>query len=572
MNDLAIRGGLIYAGSGGEPFAGDIVIRDDRIVAIGSTKERARNDIDADGCMVTPGFIDIHSHYDGQATWSNRLSPSSEHGVTTVVTGNCGVGFAPCAPADWERLIELMEGVEDIPNAVMSAGLPWAWETFDDYLDFLDGRHYDVNIGTQLPHSALRVFVMGQRGAERKPATDADLAAMTRLTTDALRAGALGFASSDTLFHRTARGEPVPTLRAGDRELDAIAGGIREAGRGVIEILVDLDDEPRSIVARLARIQRSSGFGLSFTLAQAGSDPNKWRAILDEVGAVNEAGANLRGQVIGRPIGILLGHDLSYNPFFGCPSYAPLRDMPLAEKVQRLRDPQWRARLLSEQPTASTQPIHAFARTFDRMFKVAEYIDYEPVLENSVAAQAARNGIAPLALVYDWLLEDEGRTMLYVTIGNYVQGTLDHSFEMMSSEHTVFGLGDGGAHYGIICDASWTTHTLTYWGRDRIRGRLELPQLIRKLTREPAEMMGLHDRGRIAVGMKADLNVIDHARLSLFAPHVVNDLPASGKRLTQRADGYVATIVNGRTTYRHGMATEELPGRLIRGGLRASDR
>ncbi|WP_326522971.1 N-acyl-D-amino-acid deacylase family protein [Sphingomonas sp.] len=566
MLDLAIKGGAVLDGSGSDAFTADIGIADGRIVEIGKVTTPARRTIDADGATVTPGFVDLHSHYDGQLTWGERMSPSSDHGVTTVVTGNCGVGFAPCRPQDRARLINLMEGVEDIPELVLSEGLPWAWETFGEFADFVGARRFDVDVGLQLPHSALRVYVMGERGAAREPATDDELSAMQGIAADAMRLGALGFATSNTLFHRTADGAPVPTQGAAERELIAIAGGLRQAGHGVIEMLIDLyAGDIDENVARLARIERASGHGLSFTLAQAGPSSDSWRRALAGIEAANAAGARVCGQVIGRPIGILIGHALSYNCFFGCPSYAPLRDLPLHARIATLRTPEVRAALLAESPEASNQPIHAFARRFEQIFRVSRMIDYEPRADRSVAALAVERGVSPLEMAYDLLLEDDGHAILYAVIGNYMDGNLDYALELMQHPNTILGLGDGGAHYGLICDASYSTHMLTYWSRDRAAGRIPLAEVVRKLTSQPAEMVGLNDRGRIALGRKADLNVLDHARMTLYAPRVTHDLPARGKRLVQPVDGYLATIVDGAATYRHGVATGELPGRLIRG-------
>lgn len=565
MLDILIKGGEVHDGTGAPAANADIGIADGVIVEIGRISSPARQIIDASGAIVTPGFVDIHSHYDGQVTWGQRMSPSSGHGVTTVVTGNCGVGFAPCRQEDRGRLISLMEGVEDIPEIVMTSGLPWSWETFGEYLDFVGSRKFDVDVGMQLPHSAMRVYVMGERGASREAANGQDLASMQRIVVDAMKSGALGFATSNTLFHRTSKGEPVPTQGAAERELLAIAEGLREAGHGTMEMLIDVYDDIPGIVEYMARLEKAAGHGLSFTLAQAGADAEGWRQILSCMEDANAKGARLRGQVIGRPIGVLLGHALSYNCFFGCPSYEPLRSLPLSKRMAALRQPELKARLLAETPVVSSQPIHAFARRFDKVFKVSRSIDYEPTADRSVAAMAAERGITAEEMAYDLMLEDDGLAILYAVVGNYNNGNLDHALELMEHPDTVLGLGDGGAHYGLICDASYTSHMLAYWTRDRDRGRMALPEVVRKLTSQTAGVVGLADRGVLKPGFRADVNVIDYERMALYAPQVVRDLPAGGQRLIQPVDGYRATIVNGTTTYQNGVATGDLPGRLIRG-------
>lgn len=566
--DLVLRGGQIYDGRGSEPFVADVGIDDGLIVAVGEVGEVGLQEIDASGCIVTPGFVDVHAHYDGQVTWANSLTPSAEHGVTTVLTGNCGVGFAPCRPSDRESLVELMEGVEDIPEVVMTAGLPWTWTTFPEYLDVVGERNFDIDVATQLPHSALRVFVMGQRGLDREDATAQDLVEIRRLTEQAMAAGALGVGTSDTVFHRSSTGDYSPTLGVAKDEMLAIAQGLADAGHGVIEILLDLgsvdSENAAEHIKTLAEIEHISGHGLSFTLLQVATKPTVWSEMLEHVAKANRAGATLRAQVIGRPVGILLGHSFSYNPFFGCASYAPLIDLDLDEKVKRLLDPELRAKILSERPERSNQPIHAFSRQFHRMFPIDTEIDYEPALSESIEAQADKLGVTPLELAYDHMLSNGGMAGLYIAVGNYADGNLDHTLVMMKDENTILGLGDGGAHLGIICDASYPTHMLAYWGRDREVG-LPLPEIVRKLTSETASAIGLHDRGVLEAGFRADINVIDHDALTLYAPEVVRDLPADGRRLVQHADGYVATIVNGVQTYRNGQPTGELPGRLVRG-------
>lgn len=566
--DLVIRGGQIYDGIGSEPYVADVGIVDGQIAAIGTIPVKAQTEIDATGCIVTPGFVDIHAHYDGQVTWGERLTPSSEHGVTTVVNGNCGVGFAPCRPEDRSSLIELMEGVEDIPEIVMTEGLPWTWTTFPEYLDVVGDRQFDVDVGTQVPHSALRTFVMGERGLNREQATPQDRQQIRELTTQAMHAGALGVGTSDTGFHRSSKGDAAPTYGVAEDELVAIAKGLADAGHGVIETLLDLGtitaENAKGYVELLARVQSESGFGLSFTLLQVANNPDAWREVLTQVALANGEGASLKAQVIARPVGILLGHGLSYNPFHGCPSYQPLLELELEERIERLHDPELRQRLLTERPERSSQPIHAFSRQFHRMFTFSDTIDYEPDVATSLQAEADRLGVAPLELAYEHLLTEGGTAGLYVAVGNYAEGNLDHTLEMMADPNTVLGLGDGGAHLGIICDASWTTHMLSYWGRDREVG-LEIKDIVRMMTSETARTVGLKDRGVLQIGYRADVNVIRHEDLELFAPKAVQDLPAGGRRLVQHSQGYVATIVAGEVTYRNGEPTGALPGRLIRG-------
>ncbi|WP_150293708.1 N-acyl-D-amino-acid deacylase family protein [Sphingobium estronivorans] len=563
--DLVIRGGLVCDGTGSEPYEADIAISGDRIVEIGKVTARGRDEIDATGRIVTPGFIDLHTHYDGQAIWSERLVPSSQHGVTTAILGNCGVGFAPCRASDRERLIGVMEGVEDIPEVVMTEGLPWDWETFPDYLDALDRRRRDIDVAAYVPHSALRVYVMGERGAARESATPVDMEKMQTLVRGAMDAGAIGFATSRQFIHRTCDGEMIPSFDAAEEELRLLVAAMGE-DRGAFQIVLDVPhgswtDE----LHMLRRVMGSSGRTAMFTLGQGTSNPNDWREALAIVHEANAEGRSIRAQVFPRPIGIIVGLNLSANPFMDRPSYKQL-PQDLAARVAALRDPAVRARILAEAPAGGMTPLQAMSNDFERMFPMADTPDYEPRMEDSVASRARRQGVSPQELAYDLLLEDDGHAMLYVAIGNYGQGTLDPIREMMLDEATVVGLGDGGAHYGMVCDASFPTFMLTHWVRDRAENRLPLPWVVKALTRDPALAVGLHDRGTIAPGMKADLNVIDLDRIRLPKPTVKHDLPAGGRRITQDAEGYCATIVSGVPIQRDGIATGLLPGRLVRGG------
>jgi N-acyl-D-aspartate/D-glutamate deacylase len=563
--DLVIRNGTLIDGSGSSARTADVAIDAGRIAAVGEVRASGREELDAKGQLVTPGFVDIHTHYDGQATWDERMQPSSLHGVTTVVMGNCGVGFAPCRLDDHDRLIRLMEGVEDIPFPVLSEGLPWSWESYPEYLDSLQRRRFDVDIGSQLPHAALRVYVMGERGANREPATEADIAAMSELAERAAQAGALGFTSSRTLNHRTSDGQPTPTLTAAEDELLGIAMGLSRAGRGVLQFVSDFLD-PEAEFAILRRIVERSGRPLSFSLVQNGRAPEQWQHMLQQLTAANADGLPMLAQVCGRPVGILFGLELTLHPFCTHPSYRAIAKLPLQERVRQLRDPQLRARLLSERASARHGFIAHMDRLWSSLFVLGDPPDYEQTPERAIGAQAQQRGVRPEELALDQLLSDGGRGMLYLPFLNYADGSLNAAHAMLSHPHAIPGLSDGGAHVGMICDGSFPTSNVTHWTRDRTRGpKLALEQMISLQTRATARAVGLLDRGVIAPGYRADLNVIDYDKLSLRAPEVSHDLPTGGRRLIQRAEGYVATIVAGEVTYRDGVATGALPGRLLRG-------
>ena len=565
--DLVIRGGEVADGLGGSLRSVDVAVRDGLIVEVGQLTGSGKQEIDARGLLVTPGFVDIHTHYDGQVMWDSQLAPSSWHGVTTAVMGNCGVGFAPVRTRDHERLIELMEGVEDIPGAALHEGLGWGWESFADYLDAVERRPHDIDVCAQLPHGALRVYVMGERAARLEAATPDDIAQMRSLAAEAMRAGALGFSTSRSMNHRSIKGEPIPSLRATREELMGIALGLRDAGRGVLQFISDFNAPSLEVeFAMLRELVEVSGRPMSISLAQRHSSSRGWRKLLDLVGDAVSAGLTMRAQVAPRPIGVLFGLQGSRNPFSSCPSFkAEVAALPLAGKVERLRDPLLRARLLVEIEALQGDSMGLRLTAFDRIFPFGDPPDYEPAASSSLTAQAASRGVSAAELAYDLLLEDEGRAFLFAPFANYADYNLDACREMLSDPNTVVGLGDGGAHVSIISDGSFPTCLLTHWGRDRPQGRFDLAWLVKRQTSDTARAVGLLDRGVIAPGMKADLNVIDMAKLGLSAPVMSADLPAGGKRLLQRASGYVATVVSGVPVYRDGQATGALPGRLVRG-------
>ena len=560
---LVIRGGLVVDGTGAAPFEADVGISGARIVAVGRVPERGIEEIDARGLLVTPGFVDAHTHYDAQVMWANHITPSSNHGVTTVLMGNCGVGFAPCRPEQRDMLVRLMEGVEDIPEPVLTEGLPWNWQSFPDYMDRLDARRFDLDVATQVPHAALRVFVMGERGAAREPATATDRAEMARLAAEGIRAGALGFSTSRTLNHKTVDGQPTPTLDAAEDELTEIARAIGQTGSGWLQVISDFGATIETEFAMLRRLVAVSGRPMTTTVLERISKPQEWRHVLGMIADANAAGHAMTGMVLTRPTGIMLGFEISQNPFVECPSWAEIAHLPFPAKLAALRDPSLRARLLDESPRDPA--LANRLRRWDRIFPLGDPPDYEPPAERSIGAEARRTGVDPAALAYDRLLENEGRTILYRPLSNYANGTLDTVREMMVHPNTLIGLGDGGAHVSILCDASAMTYGLTHWTRDRATGRFPVEWMIRRLTRDNAHALGLKDRGVVAPGLKADINVIDHARMTLRAPHVVYDLPAGGRRLMQRADGYVATVLSGEIVSRDGVSTGRLPGRLVRG-------
>lgn len=566
MFDLVVRNGSVIDGTGEAARRADVGITDGRVVEVGPNLGRGTREIDADGHLVTPGFVDVHTHYDGQATWDNALAPSSWHGVTTVVMGNCGVGFAPVASHNRERLVQLMEGVEDIPGAALDEGLTWEWESFGEYLDHLDGRHRDIDVGAQLPHGALRLHVMGERGANAEPATAEDIAEMAAIARQGILDGALGFTTSRTLNHRTSLGEHTPTLKAERDELVGIAEGVGSTGRGVLQVVsdfIDLDYELETFRLMADR----SGRPISVSIAQGKNRPDDWKTLLDAFAASTAAGVTMRGQVGARAVGILLGLQATLNPFMTSPTYAEIAELPLGERVARMRDPEVKRRIIETSTSDRSGSVTGtrLLEQFSLMFPFGDPPDYEPDPSTSIAAEAARQGVEPAELAYDLITADKGEGFLYLPFLNWAAGNLDVVGEQLAHPASIPGLSDGGAHVGTICDASFPTTLLQWWGRDRPTGRLPLELLVAKQTRGTAEALGMLDRGLLVPGMRADLNVIDHDALSLSAPTMAFDLPAGGKRLLQKAEGYRHTFVAGTEIMADGESTGATPGRLVRG-------
>jgi N-acyl-D-aspartate/D-glutamate deacylase len=568
--DLVIRNGFVVDGAGGDPFVGDVAVDGGRIVEVtpagatgDHTRRLARRELDAEGLVVTPGWVDVHTHYDGQATWDPELTPSAWHGVTTTVFGNCSVGFAPVRPGREDFLINLMEGVEDIPGSVLSEGIDFRWESFGEYLDALEATPHVMDIGTQVPHAALRFYVMGERGADHTEVpTDDEIAEMGRLAAEAVTAGALGFSTSRTVKHRAADGRFTPSLSAVDAELVGIAEAIGTTGRGVLQCNSDFNTPGE--LPLLRKLAEVSGRPLSFSLIQVDHAPERWRELLDGVAAANAAGQMLRVQVGARPIGVLFGLEATLHPFLGHAAYKPLADLPIDERVARLRRSEVRDALLAERVDGGFAAW--LGNALERTFELSDPPDYEPPPSASVAARAERAGRSMWELAYDLLLADDGRALLYHPFENYSDGSLDAVGEMLRSPHAVAGLGDGGAHVGTICDASYPTSLLVHWTRDRTRGELlPLPFVVKRQTLDTARAMGFTDRGALRAGLRADINLLDLDGMHLHLPAIVRDLPAGGKRLVQRVDGYRHTLVAGVETYVDGEWTGATPGRLLRG-------
>jgi N-acyl-D-aspartate/D-glutamate deacylase len=576
VNDLIVRDGVLADGTGGPLRRGDVAVTDGVITAVGTDLGRARREIDADGLLVTPGFVDPHTHYDGQATWDAILAPSSQHGVTSVVMGNCGVGFAPVEPDRHDWLIGMMEGVEDIPGTALAEGLPWDWQSFPEYLDSLDRQARTIDVGTHVPHAALRAFVMGERGADPAAVPSAgELERMRRLVGEGLAAGAIGVSTSRTELHRTVTGQNLGTLRAAEPELTALARALHDHGAGVFQLLSDAyrtgDDEfARRELDLIHHLARTSGRPVSFTVQQSNDAPERWRDLMGWAETLTAAGLDVKGQVAPRPIGVLLGLQTTVNPFTPCRAYARIAGLPLAERVIAMRDPERRERI-TRAHLALTSGDGAFAGLaflgrFDDMYVLGDPVDYALDSRRSLGAAARAAGVAPVDYVYDTLLAGEGRQLIYSPFFNFSHGNLGAVREMITSPAALFGLSDAGAHCGTICDASMTTSYLSMWARDRRdRDGLAVERVVHQITQRPAAHVGWLDRGVLAPGYLADLNVVDLDRLGCHPPELVNDLPAGGRRLIQAALGYQWTIKRGTVTFAGGAPTGEQPGALVRG-------
>jgi N-acyl-D-amino-acid deacylase len=572
MHDLVIRNGALIDGTGAPARTADIAIDGGVITAVGVVSESGVREIDASGLLVTPGWVDIHTHYDGQVTWDPYMTPSSWHGVTTVVMGNCGVGFAPARPDKRDWLISLMEGVEDIPGSALAEGIKWNWESFPEYLDSIDAQSRVLDVATQVPHGSVRAYVMGDRGARNEVATPEDITEMARLVGEGVAAGALGFSTSRTMLHRSKDGEPVPGTFANADELMAVGRAMAAAGHGVFELASDMapaEDEFEWMKA----LSKETGVAVTYGLLQSPMQPQKWRDLLRLTEEARDEGAQITAQIACRPTGMVLGWQSTVHPFIARASYRAIADLPFAQRLEHLKDPAVRAAILAESSPDMGPIGRILTEGYDRMFRLENgaALDYEPRAEDSVATLAETTGQAADAIVYDMLMERDGRGYIYLPLLNYSLFNFDHIREMMDHPMTVLSLSDGGAHCGVICDASFPTYMLSYWARDRERGaRVPLEQVVRMQTRDTARLYGLNDRGVIAPGMKADVNVIELAKLKILAPEMVFDLPADGRRLIQKAEGYRATVVSGVVTFENGEATGAMPGKLVRGPQHAS--
>ncbi len=567
MHDLVIRGGTVVDGTGAAARIADVAVDGGLISKVGAIEARGRREIDASGLLVTPGWVDIHTHYDGQATWDSYLSPSCWHGVTTVVMGNCGVGFAPARPDQHDWLISLMESVEDIPGSALAEGIKWDWETFPEYLDSLDRKPFVLDVATQAPHGSIRAYVMGERGARNEPATAADIAEMARITREALEAGALGFSTSRTQLHRAKDGEPVPGTFAGADEMVGIGQALGAAGHGVFEIASDMTI-PEDEFRWMKQFAAASGLPVTFGMLQSPIEPEKWRDLLKLTEEARAEGAQITAQIACRPTGMVLGWQSTVHPFVRKSAYRAIAELPFAQRLEHLKDPAVREAILTENAPPPPGIGALLTHGFNNMFRLERdgRLDYEPRAEDSIGAQATRRGIDAQAIIYDMLMENEGCGFIYLPLLNYSKFNFDHIAEMMNHPATILSLSDGGAHCGVICDASFPTYMLSYWVRDRERGeRLPLEKVVAMQTRDTARLYGMYDRGVLASGMKADINIIDFERLQILAPEMIFDLPADGRRLVQRAEGYRATVVSGVVTFEDGLATGALPGKLVRG-------
>jgi len=568
MHDLVIRGGLVIDGTGSPRYEADVAVDDRTITRVGEVPGRGREEIDARHRIVTPGWVDCHTHYDGQATWDAEMTPSIWHGVSTVVMGNCGVGFAPARPEQHEFLISLMEGVEDIPGAALAEGLDYDWESFPEYLDALERMPRTLDLAAQVPHHALRVYVMGERAARHEDATASDIERMAALTEEAFAAGALGFTTSRTYVHRTSTGEQVPGTFAAPEELIGIARGMGRTGRGAFGMISDFADEEADM-AWMREIVRVSGRPLWFLLTRWDHEGEKWRRMLDRTSKAAAEGLDVRAQVASRPIGVLMGLQCSLHPFVAHHDYRPLVSLPPTERARRMREPAVRDAILREVLEPRSPFMKTVVNDFHKLYPMSDPMDYEPGFAASVAGRAGAAGLDPKALAYDLLADGDGDAIFFFPLVNYGDGDCETIREMMQHPRTLVGLGDGGAHSGAICDASMPTTLLTHWGRDRSRGeRLALEWLVKRQSADNARYFGLLDRGVIAPGARADVNVIDFDRLQVRLPRIAHDLPAGGRRLVQEAVGYEAVVVGGEVVLREDTLTGRRPGRLVRGPRR----
>lgn len=579
--DFKITGGLIYDGDGGAPVHANIGVKDGKITEIGACAGEAEQVIDADGAIVTPGFIDLHTHYDGQISWDEELRPSVNHGVTTIIMGNCGVGFAPVKKADHDRLVRLMEGVEDIPGTALHEGLTWNWETFPDYMNAIDAMPHTIDFGVMIGHDPVRVYAMGERASAFEEATDDDIAEMQRIVREAMEAGAAGFSIGRTDVHRTADGEWTPSAEASEKELTALSGALAGLDHGVLQIVNDFNLEREGdqfhdefkIVESFVRA--GNGKPASISLMQRDMKSNDWRRILDETDRLNKEGVDFNVQVAPRAIGVFQGLQCTFHPIMAQPSYIAIKDKPLAERVAIMRDPEFKKKCLAETPVKLAGPgssvppiadtmIAAIELVANKFFRLGENPDYEQPQDKSLGAEARADGVSAMEKLYDTLLELDGKQLIYFPIYNYTEFNYDNVHAMLTHPKALPGLSDGGAHVGTICDASFPSYLLSYWCRDRDHGKIPLARAIQMLTADGADYLGLKDRGRLKVGMRADINIIDHDKLRLGPPRMVKDLPAGGQRLLQPVSGYRATFVAGQQVIANDEVTKARPGRLVR--------
>ena len=564
MYDLIIENGLIYDGKGNEPYKADIAISNEKIVKIGVLEEDSKERIDASGKIVTPGFVDIHTHYDGQATWDPYLRPSTYHGVTTVVMGNCGVGFSPCKPDQRDWLIGLMEGVEDIPGTALHEGIDWEWESFPEYLDALEKKPFAIDVGTQIPHGAVRAYVMGERGINHEIATTEEIEEMKKIVQEAIKAGAYGFSTSRTEKHNDVNGNLTPSITADKQELVEIAKSLGEIDQGVLQGISDFYDFDSEFDI-FKTMSKESGRPISITVEQQDARPEWWIQLLDGIEEAQNQGINMYGQVPPRATGILMGLTATLNPFRFHPSYMEIADLPLEERVEIMNTLEFREKLLKEDAVSINPLVDEIVNSFGKMFKLGEPANYEPDPKDSFQQMSESSNMTAEEIAYQVMLEKDGRALIYHPLFNYQPGDLSLVEKMLKHPYTISGLGDAGAHCGAISDASFPTTLVQHWSRDRDRGeKLPLETVIKMQTYETANLLGIDDRGVIEEGYKADINIIDYDGLTLHEPEIINDLPAGGRRLVQKASGYDYTIVSGEIAFIKGEATGALNGKLIR--------